>query len=351
MKIIIVIGAGRSGSTLLGRMLDSHPKINFNGETHFIVPRLWKETWVNRFWFNWELHTNSDAVSSINRMNNIEYLDLRQEIDVEISEDLQFKAQEKSATSIRQTLLTLFEVNQEKSMAWGFKEPWNGSSSFRYPWKIYDQVFPEAIWVHLIRNPFDQVRSNSMWNRKTLDFNALKNLLINWFEVVNFSRERKITNRFIEIKFEDLLISPQTTISPLLDTLELEWDKSCLEPIGKRTYNSSIDIPQENYHDLNAEQVEEIFENVLGLREICHELGYDFSGGIPDYFYMSKHNTKNPSLITFDPNQGVENIEVSYKRLLQELENKQRKLEATFEEIEKIKSNFFVILLYKLGLI
>ena len=51
---IITIGAGRSGSTLLQRMLNKHPIITFFNENSFPVAHLWFELWQDRFWFDSE---------------------------------------------------------------------------------------------------------------------------------------------------------------------------------------------------------------------------------------------------------------------------------------------------------
>src|SRR5262245_115792 len=42
---IVIIGAGRSGSSLLGEMLDAHPSIHMLGEMDETVPQLWKCFW------------------------------------------------------------------------------------------------------------------------------------------------------------------------------------------------------------------------------------------------------------------------------------------------------------------
>jgi LPS sulfotransferase NodH len=47
---IILIGTGRSGSTLLVRILNAHPDVQFEGETDFLIARLWREVWGNQFW-------------------------------------------------------------------------------------------------------------------------------------------------------------------------------------------------------------------------------------------------------------------------------------------------------------
>ena len=42
---------------------------------------------------------------------------------------------------------------------WGFKETWNGSASFQYDWELYNEVFPEARFIYVIRNQFEFARS------------------------------------------------------------------------------------------------------------------------------------------------------------------------------------------------
>ena len=42
---LLVIGAGRSGSSLLTGILDAHPEICFKGENLFLLPKLWQVVW------------------------------------------------------------------------------------------------------------------------------------------------------------------------------------------------------------------------------------------------------------------------------------------------------------------
>src|SRR5437667_12872785 len=42
---LVVIGAGRSGSTLLAAILAAHPDLCFKGETVFLLPKLWRVVW------------------------------------------------------------------------------------------------------------------------------------------------------------------------------------------------------------------------------------------------------------------------------------------------------------------
>lgn len=61
---LILIGCGRSGSTLFSRVLDAHPDVQFLVETDFLIARVWREVWDNRFWLNFEHHMRRDPKSS-----------------------------------------------------------------------------------------------------------------------------------------------------------------------------------------------------------------------------------------------------------------------------------------------
>src|SRR6266571_1149396 len=45
---LIVIGAGRSGSSVLARVLGAHPDICFDDENDYFAVKLWHLVWENR---------------------------------------------------------------------------------------------------------------------------------------------------------------------------------------------------------------------------------------------------------------------------------------------------------------
>jgi hypothetical protein len=96
---IIIIGAGRSGSTLLDRMLDAHPDIHMLGETNFITTMLWKSL-LDRRKRHLLTVTDSEAIlAELKRLGDIE----------------------------QRTIAELFELNSAGKSRWGMKEIWNGS--------------------------------------------------------------------------------------------------------------------------------------------------------------------------------------------------------------------------------
>jgi len=280
--VIIVIGAGRSGSTLLTRILNEHPNIKFGGETDFLAPRLWAELWENRFWFHWKMQAESLSPSGVSRRDNQSLYNLRSETDLEIPTQVMERSRQKVTSVIQSVIKTLLDT--EDSLVWGYKEPWNGSESFLYEWKIYDNVFPNAMWLHLVRDPFSFVKSCSQWVRHNLDMSFLTRQLNEWVGVVKFSRERNATRRYYEIRFEDLIHTPQKVLQPVLDSFGLRWSEACLGPLQKPVMKSNAADLKDDNSALTLGHIGYLFKHIEGLEELCKSLNYVPKMAIPNYF-------------------------------------------------------------------
>jgi len=71
---------------------------------------------------------------------------------------LQHQDGERKAQILRETLDRWFHITDSDSKAWGFKEIWNGGSE-QFDWNAYNKLFPEALWLHIVRHPAHQARS------------------------------------------------------------------------------------------------------------------------------------------------------------------------------------------------
>ena len=124
---VIIVGAGRSGTTLLVRALNAHPLVCFRGETGFLVARIWREVYENRFWYNWQRFVSTHPSSSAQALPPDETGELVA-LEAEVGK------------AIPHFVFQLFKINPS-AIRWGFKEIWNGSSSFNYDWQIYRAIF------------------------------------------------------------------------------------------------------------------------------------------------------------------------------------------------------------------
>jgi hypothetical protein len=148
---IIMIGSGRSGSTLFVRALDAHPELQFCAETYFLLPRLWADVWDDRSWLRSQ-HKQRCGY------------EVGGGTPLEPPADVVDAARERAARAVRTLFADLLQVDTTKA-AWGYKEVWNGNPAVaRVPWSVYQTVFPGAHWVHLVRDPFTFARSSARWN-------------------------------------------------------------------------------------------------------------------------------------------------------------------------------------------
>ena len=146
---IFIIGAPRSGTTLLQYMLRSHPRISLpTGESHFIVP-LYRE--AESFG---DLQNQDNIRRVLNEMyrRNASFLDtdlhgLKFNTDV-LSQQLH----QQGMTTIPQLIRAVMELNAkgEGKQRWGDKTPYY---SLHVP--LIMEMFPDAQILHIIRDGRD----------------------------------------------------------------------------------------------------------------------------------------------------------------------------------------------------
>jgi protein-tyrosine sulfotransferase len=96
------------------------------------------------------------------------------------------------------------------------------------------QMFPNALFIHILRNPYANLvsmRKFRMHNKKTmafpwlgLDYRSLYNSLF-----FLYKNSRLISN-YLVIKYEDLIMAPQATLQLICEFVSLEFNTSLLQP-------------------------------------------------------------------------------------------------------------------------
>jgi len=208
---LLVIGAGRSGSSLLARIFGAHPDICFDDENDFLAPKLWRVVWEHRRprWIGANADDGPDDRGQA-----------------------EAAARRRLAPIVAQALVSILGIDPERTH-WGYKEVWNGSATHRYGWDVYDLLFPRATWVHLTRHPLDFAGSCAAWNGDQLTDSYLEARLADWSAMVEFSRLRNSRERFYEIRYEDLVARPRSCVEPILAELGLAWLEACEIPLQR----------------------------------------------------------------------------------------------------------------------
>ena len=127
----------------------------------------------------------------------------------------------RTGMALRQCLDEWFCVSEESARFWGFKEIMNGAAH-RHDWDVYDYLFPQAHWLHIVRHPLHQVRAAARLSNSHLTSETAAEFLGNWLSIFNMSRKRAVTGRYTEIRYEDLVKAPKTALTPVLDQLGLK---------------------------------------------------------------------------------------------------------------------------------
>jgi hypothetical protein len=215
---LILIGAGQCGCSLLGEMLAAHPRVRMLGEMAFTVAELWDCFWnapaavLDRCRRRAAALARRDEEAALGR--------LRMEEERE---------RERIGGIVRQALDQALALSRKEAPAdcWAFKETWVPPAG--HPgWEGHDAVFPGALYVHLVRHPFETARSWTGWQRAPLTLAALRTQLAGWVDSVRANRARAATGRYVCLRCESLVANPRAALAPLLTRLGLPWVGACL---------------------------------------------------------------------------------------------------------------------------
>jgi Sulfotransferase family len=189
---IFIIGAMGSGTTLLRLMLDSHPNIAIPGETGFMraynahqfIPFKWSgRNWAKRL--GWS----------------------REELDRELA-------------AFYERLFVRFMETHSKQR-WGEKTP-------LHTFHVDDmaRLFPEASFVSIVRHPGGEVAStmsrfDHSLGRATQHYQRYTRECIR--------QAARHADRFVLLRYEDLVLQPEALLRELLDWLDEPWSDQVLE--------------------------------------------------------------------------------------------------------------------------
>ena len=266
---IIIVGAGRSGTTRLSGALGEHRDVYMIHETSFLLPRLWqtfnerpdyvrvvrlsqlaretKEAWRNlpwgAFWQN-ELGGDLSALGPLlNEIESSETTRLHRVFGAFLAETL-----------IPPAL---------RRRCWGFKEIWGGGDAFPHDWSLYLAAFPSARFVQSCRHPVDYVRSVfSHLGQTDPDEEQTVHALGQWVAMVRHARALRGTGRYFEFRMEDF----DSALPQILDALDLAPDPAC-EAAARFRYLPSPHRP--------VPVTAAMIDRAVGLRALAGELGYD----------------------------------------------------------------------------
>ncbi len=213
-----IVGAPRSGNTLLRRFLMALPGVSIPPETYVLGSCIklfranrhlpWEvlvELTLARFEFHFEFYTmNIPTLQPL---------------------ALQLKRVEPDRRSLALIVDGFYrahaQANGVECERWGDKTPANISSI----WRI-DDTFPDGRYVHIVRDGYDAVYSTLELGNRTL-----RQSVDIWRESIRTVRrfQRGAPDRVLEIRYEDLVTDAGATVKAVCRFLDLAYDPAVMD--------------------------------------------------------------------------------------------------------------------------
>lgn len=257
-KPIFIVGSGRSGNTLLRRILMNDPSIYIPPETYVLGQIIRDFDRYSRLEWSTLIHLvlNHLSLSEDFKYFPTPYLrPLYQNL-------LMAKESERCLSTILSGFY-LYMASKVKPTAtrWGDKTPLNTASLDKI-----DEVFPNAQYIHLVRNIHDVCLSYvNMGRYKTYQeaANRWKTANQKIEEFKNHSGQRVKT-----ITYEDLVRSPEIQVGAICEFLKLEYDPRLLT--DSPTAEVLGDVNVSHYSNVQKDISDKSIGN--GVKEIEKEI-------------------------------------------------------------------------------
>lgn len=220
MPFFFILGRPRSGTTLLRTLLDVHPQVNIPLENSGMIHLYFKYRKV-RHWKNENLQ---ELLVDFRNQKFIESWNL----DWESIEA--FLDQGREAHLAFHEVIKIFyfhyssEFQKEDFICLGDKSPLNSLYS-----RELSRIFPEARFIHLVRD----YRANLASMSKHDVFSPSRTvMLMQWKKSLQQIRQlvSRQPERFLEIRYEDLVMDPVNTYEKVCDFLQLRFSAELLDP-------------------------------------------------------------------------------------------------------------------------
>ncbi len=206
---IFIVGAGRSGTTLLRQILNCHPSLAIVPESHFIP------------WFYNKLDTYgnlSEKPNALSLINQIVSTDRFQKWSLQISNPNDFYEKYKP-NSYKNILMALYQeyAVQHGKPRWGDKTP-----AYVDALDILLTIFPSAQIIHLVRDGRDVYLSHKKvtWGPKTAESTAM--YWVNCLQNIAINRSLNESN-LLEVRYEDLVTEPESQLKRICAFLNEEF--------------------------------------------------------------------------------------------------------------------------------
>jgi LPS sulfotransferase NodH len=273
---LLILGVRRSGTTLLRVMLDRHSQLAVPDESYF-VPQL-----ADR-------HVRQIRVDDF--VDDLSRIDTVAEWDVPLD---RVRARLRDGMSPGEAIGTVYAVyaDERGKPRWGDKTP-----MYMQNLRLLERLFPDALFVHLIRDGRDAALSflsmpRGIVTETWMHPRAPADFACQWRTEVAAARRlgRRVGHRYLEVRYEELIADVEAVLARICAFAGLDY-----EP-GMADYAGNVDVsakphqqrlkqpPTAGVRDWRTQMPAadvEAFEHVAGdlLRELGYETTYEPDAG------------------------------------------------------------------------
>jgi len=209
-----VVGCGRSGTTLLRAMLDSHPALTIPFESRFVPALLEREP-------EFRVAGKLDSDRLVDALRDDEHFRGWDLSEADVRGHLHDVAPVDVAAAVR----AMFELCAARA-----GKPRYGDKSPPYVMRLplLAEAFPEGRFVHLVRDGRDVALAFM-----DADFGpeSASRLALHWRLRVERGREAGTTlgtQRYLEVHYEELVAQPESALRAICEFIELDYDDAML---------------------------------------------------------------------------------------------------------------------------
>ena len=207
---IFIVGVGRSGTSLLQSILNSHSDITFLPETQFLRTYLFSNKEINISKSNYR-----DIIDTLTADQRFNRLNIKAN---------QIIFQDKNMYDAYLNLLDLHLRNKQKQLI-GDKDPKN----IEYIHYLH-KFFPKAKLIHIIRDPRDVVlsRIKAKWS-KSVPYYIHAVIYVLQLKIGRSMGKKIFNKNYHELYYEDLLINPEKTIRKIVKFIGVDYEEELLD--------------------------------------------------------------------------------------------------------------------------
>ena len=218
---IFIVSAGRSGSTLLRRLLMQHFKISIPPETYDFIPTFYT------FYINNQKKSWNELSLTLSGIYNSHYFSKDWHIqEIEVRDVLlKLPSDRRNLNSAIEAIYLLYNskhgIGQDLN-TWGDKTPY-----LIYYLDWLNLIFPNCKIINIVRDPIDVVSS------RVKNFNeSVEEAVLRWKSSQRSAiKYKKKNNNIIFIRYEDLTTSPDFIYRDLENFLGIKFIPTSDQPI------------------------------------------------------------------------------------------------------------------------